>query len=120
MVVVAQARMSLNNLDDEFRPLLPKQEIESVRDHGSHSSVVSISKDHLGLRKLSAKWVPLLLTIDQKSVTALEEFCSTAILTSFFALSQKSHGDSFLKCTIHNTHLLPSEESSISIIMPIY
>ena len=32
----------------------------------SHGSVVSILSDHLGMRKLSARWVPRLLTIDHK------------------------------------------------------
>ncbi|XP_022822885.1 histone-lysine N-methyltransferase SETMAR-like [Spodoptera litura] len=32
----------------------------------SHGSVVSILNDHLGMRKLSARWVPRLLTIDDK------------------------------------------------------
>ena len=32
----------------------------------SHGSVVSILKDHLGMKKLSARWVPPLLTIDHK------------------------------------------------------
>lgn len=32
----------------------------------SHGSVVSILNDHLGMRKLSARWVPRLLTIDHK------------------------------------------------------
>ena len=32
----------------------------------SHGSVVSILNDHLGMRKLSARWVPRLLTVDHK------------------------------------------------------
>ncbi|XP_011251320.1 histone-lysine N-methyltransferase SETMAR-like [Camponotus floridanus] len=32
----------------------------------SHGSVVSILSDHLGMRKLSARWMPRLLTIDNK------------------------------------------------------
>ena len=32
----------------------------------SHGSVVSILNDHLGMRKLFARWVPCLLTIDHK------------------------------------------------------
>ncbi|QQP51330.1 Mariner transposase [Caligus rogercresseyi] len=32
----------------------------------SHGSVVSILKDHLAMKKLSARWVPRLLTIDHK------------------------------------------------------
>ena len=32
----------------------------------SHGSVLSILKDHLGMKKLSAGWVPSLLTIDRK------------------------------------------------------
>ena len=32
----------------------------------SHGSVVSIMKDHLGMKKLSARWVPRLLTIYHK------------------------------------------------------
>ena len=32
----------------------------------SHGSVVSILKDHLGMKKLSARWVSRLLTIDHK------------------------------------------------------
>ena len=32
----------------------------------SHGSVVSILNDHLGMKKLSARWVPRLLTIDHE------------------------------------------------------
>ena len=41
----------------------------------SHGSVVSILKDNLGMKKLSARWVPRLLTIDHKRnrVTTLIE-----------------------------------------------
>ena len=60
--------------------------IEKIRNMGladrrlwhigiSHRSVVSILKDQLGMEKLSARWVPRLLTIDHKRnrvITSIE------------------------------------------------
>ena len=45
-----------------------RSKIESAGDCRSHRhrSVVSILKDYLGVKKLSARWVPRLLTIDHK------------------------------------------------------
>lgn len=43
----------------------------------SHGSVVSFWKDHLGMRKLCARWVPCLLTIDpNRSLARTSKECS--------------------------------------------
>ena len=53
----------------------------------SHGSVVSILKDHLGMKKLSARWVPCLVTIDHKRnrVTTSIECLALFNRTSFCA-----------------------------------
>ena len=53
----------------------------------SHGSVVSILKDHLGMKKLSTRWLPRLLTIDHKRnrVTTSFECLFNRNKTSFCA-----------------------------------
>ena len=57
-------------LDD--RRLKVREIVEAIGI--SHGSVVSILKDHLGMKKLSTRWVPRMLTIDHKQNRGKDEF----------------------------------------------
>ena len=49
----------------------------------SKERICHILKKHLGIRKLSARWVPRLLTVDQKRVRMNISNASDALLAQF-------------------------------------
>ena len=57
----SRSRYTRNNWKN-FQYGVGRSEIESA----AHGSVVSILKDHFCMKKLSARWMPRLLTIDHK------------------------------------------------------
>lgn len=98
----------------------------------SHSSVILILNDHVGMRNLFARNVPHLLIIDHKRVTNSKEclmlfnrnpnesLLRFIIVKETFTthlrstrgsegdtVSQQRHGDTYLKCTRNNPHRWP-------------
>ena len=61
-VAIAETIEKIRNMVLADRRLKMREIVEAIGI--SHGSVVSILKDHLGMKKLSAKSVPRLLTID--------------------------------------------------------
>ena len=63
-VAIPETIEKIRNMVLADRRLKVREIVEAIGI--SHGSVVSILKDHLGMKKLSARWVPRLLTIDHK------------------------------------------------------
>ena len=63
-VAIPETIGKIRNMVLADRRLKVRQIVEAIGI--SHGSVVSILKDHLGMKNLSARWGPLLLTIDHK------------------------------------------------------
>lgn len=90
--------------------------VELVKATGiSRGSVDSILNNHLCLRKLFAKWVARMLTIDHKLLSSWTKQLSmlwvfpsrSAPMKNKGYGSQWSHGVSFSGCTRHNPLPLP-------------
>ena len=61
-VAIPETIEKIRNVVLADRRLKAREIVEAIGI--SHASVVSILKDHLGMKRLSARWVPRLLTID--------------------------------------------------------
>ena len=61
-VAIPETIEKIRNMVLADRRLKVREIVEAIGI--SHGSVVSILKDHLGMKKLSARWVPGLLTIN--------------------------------------------------------
>ena len=63
-VAIPETIEKIRNLVLADRSLKVRQIVKAIGI--SHGSVVSILEDHLGMKNVSARWVPRLLTIDHK------------------------------------------------------
>ena len=63
-VAIPETNEKISNMVLDNRRLKVQEIVEAIGI--AHGSMVSILKDHLGMKKLYARWVPCLLTIHHK------------------------------------------------------
>ncbi|KAG5321621.1 SETMR methyltransferase, partial [Acromyrmex heyeri] len=78
----------------------------------SHGTVISILHEQLGMKKLSARWVPRLLTVDRVTKTMFGDVLTRSDEGEDREVDRKGDGHSFLGCTRYNSYRLSSVEAN--------